>query len=294
METIEIIKSHYGFTPDDARKLARIKPVMEKYGDEFITEFYEYIKNFEEAYIFLKDSATIKRHQSALKMWFINLFGGNYGDQYLSGLNKVGMVHVRINLHAHYVNAAFHFVKLFCRKVLRKEITDKEECLDLEGPVEKILDINLDIFTSSYIEEEKKFFLSQKVESHLIQLVNRFAYGLNLILVFGLVILGLIVLGLFGYDLFQIRHGDVEKVALSILGTLLMFWLVIMLMRTEIRQLRGAKFSIKVFLNVAMVAVIRKILVSSVAQTNVEAQTALVVTVAVLGIVYWLVSKVET
>ncbi len=293
MESIERIKAHYLFTPDDVRNLARLSPLMEKYRDEFVVEFYNYVKNFEEAHLFLKDEATIKRHQDALKIWFMELFRGDYGHHYLMELEKVGMAHVRINLHAHYVNAAFHFVKLFILDKLEAEYKDPEEISELERSVEKILDINLDVFTSSYIEEEKKFFLSQRVESYLIQLANRFSYGLNLFLVLGLVVLGVSVIGLLGWDVYHITETSLEKGLLTTLGSLLMLWVVIELMDTEIKQLRGGRFAIKVFLNVALVAIIREILITTLTHEAYQAQLTLIAAVGVLGFVYWLVSKVE-
>ena len=294
METIERIKAHYRFTDEDVSNLSSLRPVMERHRDEFVVEFYSYVKNFEEAHKFLKDEATIKRHQEALKVWFMKLFAGSYDSLYLAGLEKVGMAHVKISLHAHYVNAAFHFVKRYIHDTLRKEYSDQEERARLLRSADKVLDINLDIFTSSYIEEEKKFFLSQKVESYLIQMANRFTHGLNLILVLGLVVLGFMVIGLFAYDLLHVLDGDLEKGLLSTLGSLLMLWVVIELMGTEIKHLRGGKFAIKVFISVALVAVIRKILVTSLRTDAVEAQLSLVVAVAVLGGIYWLVSKVDS
>lgn len=295
MESPDKIKAHYSFTSSDAESLARLRPLMEKWRDSFVVEFYSYVKNFEEAHRFLKDDSTIKRHQEALKAWFMNLFSGEYGVHYFNELQKVGMAHVRINLHAHYVNAAVHFVKLYILEILSKEIGSPEERSGPARSVEKIIDINLDVFTSSYIEEEKKFFLSQKFETYLIQLANRFSHGLNIILVLGLVILGVMVIGLFGYDLIHLfdEGGDFEKALLSTLGSLLMLWVVIELMDTEIKHLRGGKFAIKVFISVALVAVIRKILVTSLKSDAVEAQISLVAAVAVLGVIYWLISKVD-
>ncbi len=293
MESIDKIKAHYGFTADDARNLKELAPLMVEYKDKFVTAFYNYVKNFEEAPRFLKDEETIKRHKDSLKGWFMELFSGEYGNEYIERLEKIGAAHVKINLHAHYVNAAMHFVKRYLMDLLRKEIKDPREASYTIHSVEKILDINLDVLTSSYIEEEKKYFLSQKVESYLIQMANRFTYGLNLILVLGLVVLGVMVLGLFAYDVTHIFHGDIEKGLLSTLGSLLMLWVVIELMDTEIRHLKGGKFAIKVFVSVALVAIIRKILVTTLKAEAVEAQISLIAAVAVLGVVYWLISKVE-
>ena len=293
MEPIDKIKAHYNFTSGDTKNLLRLKPVMSGYEDEFVDEFYHYVKNFEEAHRFLKDNATIKRHQDALKLWFLNIFSGEYDVRYFNTLEKVGMMHVKIMLPAHYVNAAFHFVKNYTKDIIKREIKEKEDVLYLVRSVEKILDINLDVFTSSYIEEEKRYFLSQRVESFLVLLANRFSHGFNLVLVIGLLALGFLVIGLFGYDLFHVMDGNLEKGLLGTLGSLLMLWVVIELIDTEIKHLRGGKFAIKVFINVAFVATIREILVTSLKHEAVEYQISLVATVAVLGVVYWLVARAE-
>ncbi|MBI5560875.1 MAG: phosphate-starvation-inducible PsiE family protein [Deltaproteobacteria bacterium] len=294
MENIDKIKAHYGFTAKDAMNLKGLFPLMEPFSRNFVEGFYDHVRHFEDTSKFLKDEETIKRHQDALVMWFAALFSGEYDKGYFKELERVGMVHVDIGLSAHYVNAAMHFVRRYIMDVLKNAVKDPRECVYLSGSIDKILDINLDVFTSSYIEEEKRIrFLSYRVESYLIQFARRFSYGLNLMLVLSLVVVGIIVIGLFVYDFAHIFDGDIEKGLLSTLGSLLMLWVVIELMDTEIHHLRGGKFAIKVFLSVALVAVIRKILVTSLYHGEVGAQLSLVAAVAVLGAVYWLVAKVD-
>ena len=295
MESIEKIKAHYNFTAGDAANLKQLKPVMEKHKDEFPKEFYNYIRHFEDTPKYLTSEDVIKRHQDGLKEWLMNLFSGEYGTQYIRNVERIGYAHVKINLPAHYVNAAMHFVRLYCLQLLEKEFcTDSNECKYMMKSVDKILDINLDILTSSYIEEEiKTYFLSERVESYLIQFANRFAYGLNLILVMSLVIMGVMVIGLFVYDVTHLFYGDIEKGLLSTLGSLLMMWVIIELMDTEVKHLKGGKFAIKIFISVALVAVIRKLLITTLKTEAVEAQVILIAAIAVLGIVYWLISKVE-
>ena len=295
MESIEKIKVHYNFTTVDAANLKQLKPVMEKHKDEFPKEFYNYIKHLEDTPKFLKNEEIIKRHQEGLKEWFMNLFSGEYGTHYLRDVERIGYAHVKIKLPTHYVNAAMYFVRQYCLRILEKEFcTDINECRYLARSVDKIIDINLDVITSSFIEEEiKTYFVSERVESYLIQFANRFAYGLNLILVMGLVIMGIMVMGLFVYDVTHIFTGDIEKGLLGTLGSLLMLWVVIELMDTEVKHLKGGKFAIKVFISVALVATIRKLLVTTLKAEAVEAQFSLVAAIAVLGTVYWLIARVE-
>ena len=297
MESIEKIKAHYNFTAGDAANLKHLQPLMKKHEEEFPIEFYNCIRHFEDTPKFLKDEEIIKRHQTGLKEWFMDLFSGEYGAQYVRNVERIGYAHVKINLPAHYVNAAMHFVRQYCLRILEKEFcVDINECRFLAKSVDKIIDINLDVITSSFIEEEiKTYFLSERVESYLIQFANRFAYGLNLTLVMGLVIMGVMVMGLFVYDISHIFSGNIEKGLLGTLGSLLMMWVVIELVDTEVKHLKGGKFAIRVFISVALVAVIRKLLVSTLKADALEYQLSLILiaAIAVLGIIYWLIAKVE-
>ncbi|MFQ5479999.1 MAG: protoglobin domain-containing protein [Thermodesulfobacteriota bacterium] len=294
METVDKIKEHYHFTDVDAANLVELGPLIGKFADDFVVEFYHHVKDFRNVDKYLKNEATIKRHQGALRKWYRNLFAGDYGLDYIKGLEKVGLAHVKIDLPAHFVNAAFHFVKNFIAGKIYNEVPDSSRCFLLQRSAVKILDINLDVFTSSFIKEEKKFFLSKKVESRLVQAANRFSYGLNLVLVLGLVAIGIMVVMLFVKDMNYVVHGHIETGLLRTLGTLLMLWVVIELMDTEIRHLKGGGFEVRVFVSVALVAIIRDILITTLKEHEaIEARLTLIAAVAVLGGVYWLISQTE-
>ncbi|MDH3974241.1 MAG: protoglobin domain-containing protein [Deltaproteobacteria bacterium] len=291
---IKKVKENYSFTSWDENLLRKLAPVMEKHGDEFVDAFYNKAMQFKNASKYLKNDEIINKHKGALKGWFLKLFNGPYNADYTYYLERIGHAHVKVNLPSHYVNVSISFVRKFCSDIIMKEISACEERGDMLLSVGKILDINLDILTASYIEEEKNlFFISKKAENKLINFAKRFSYGLNLVLVIGLVFLGVTVLGLFAYDITHLFDGNIEKGLLATLGSLMILWVVIELVDTEIDHLKGAKFSIKVFVSVAMVAIIRKILVTSLKTEEVGAQISLIAALAVLGVVYWIVSHTE-
>ncbi|MCK5236880.1 MAG: heme-binding sensor globin domain-containing protein [Deltaproteobacteria bacterium] len=234
MESIDKIKAHYNFTSDDVKNLVSLREVMDKRRGEFVEEFYEYVKNFDNASDFLDTDEVISKHQDAIGQWFLHIFNGEYSIAYFKELEMVGMAHVKINLNAHYVNAAMYFVKRYVDGVLAKEITDEKERGYIARSVDKMLEINLDVMTSSYIAEEKrKIFISQKLEGFMITVAKRFSHGLNIVLVLGLVALGVLAVGLFGYDVSHIFTGEnLEESLLTTLGSLLMLWVVIELVDT--------------------------------------------------------------
>lgn len=287
---------NYDFTGRDEKNLRKIAPLMEGRADEFADSFYRSALKFSNVSKYLNNDEVIDKHKGAIKDWFLRLFNGPFDENYLYYLENIGYSHVKVSLPSHYVNVSISHVREFCTTIIVEEMAESDERRDLLQTLRKILDINLDVLTSSYIQEEKNiYFLSKRAESKLIEFAKRFSYGLNLVLVMGLVALGIMVLGLFAYDLTHILSGNIEKGLLGTLGSLLMLWVVIELVDTEVEHLKGAKFSIKVFVGVAMVALIRKILVASLKsdEAALQSQYALIAAMLVLGVLFWIISKAE-
>lgn len=292
MFTMQEIKSHYFFTDDEAETLKSLLPIAEESKDRMIEVFYEYLLGIPETAAFLQDKQLLQRLKESHSDWFVNLFCGTYDNQYLHNLQRIGHVHVRIGLKAHFVNAAMQLVRRFTVGMIRDNFPDRDERRKRTEAMEKILDINLDIITASYIEEElKKVFISHRLESKLIMATERFTYGLNLILVLALVGVSVSVVGLFLWEIAHIFRGDVEKGILSALGTLLILWMMIELMDNEIKSLKGGRFNILVFIGVVIVAIIREILISTLRHDPITTQVFLAGTLLILGLVYYLVSR---
>lgn len=291
MLNMQEIKAHYLFTDEDAELLTSLLPLAEANQERFADEFYDYLLGIPETAEFLKEDLIVQAHKKTHQEWFVNLFSGGYDNRYLHTLQRVGHTHVRVGVGAHYVNAAMNMVRQFSMDLIQENYPDREIRRRLRQAVEKILDINLDVISASYREEElKKVFVSHRLESKLIMATERFTYGLNLVLVLALVGVSLSVVVLFFWDIFHIFQGDFEKGILTALGTLLILWMMIELMDNEIKNLKGGKFNILVFIGVIIVAMIREILISTLRHDALETQGFLAGTLLILGVVYYLVS----
>jgi uncharacterized membrane protein (DUF373 family) len=292
MLTMQEIKSHYLFTQEDAAALKSLQPLAAAQKERMINEFYDYLLGIPETATFLSAEGVLERLKQSHSEWFLNLFRGVYDNNYLHDLQRIGQVHVRIGLDAHYVNSAMNIVRRFTANMIRENYTDREERRRLIDAVQKILDLNLDIMTAAYLEEElRKVFISRRLESQLIKATERFTYGLNLILVLALVGVSLSVVGLFFWDIAHIFSGNAEKGILGALGTLLILWMMIELMDNEIKTLKGGRFNILIFIGVVIVAIIREILISTLQHDPLTTQLFLAGTLLVLGVVYYLVAK---
>jgi len=293
MFTMQDLRDHYRFTDQDAELLQSLQPLAEQNQERFSTEFYDYLYSLPETAAILNSSNRLRLREMHSN-WFISLFSGSYDNHYMNHLSRIGHAHVKAGLSVHFVNAAMNQIRHFLLDLIDINYSDRELRRGLREAVEKILDMNLDVMSTSYREEEmKKVFVSRKVESLLIKATERFTYGLNLALVLALAGVSVSVVFLFGWDIMHIFKGDVEKGILSALGELLILWMMIELMDNEIKNLKGGKFNILVFIGVIIVAMIREILISTLRKDDLTTQAFLAGTLLILGIVYYLVSRAQ-
>ena len=289
---MEEVKKVYLFTDQDAENLIGIKSLMERNGDLFISKFYDFILRFKNISNYLQNDEIIEKHKAKVKQWLIRLFEGNYNEEYLRSLYRIGEIHVKIGLPGHYVNSSMSFVRRYCHKVLTDEFGCSKQRDVLINSIDKILDLNLDVMTISYREQElRSYILPRKLEYTVIEFARRFAFSLDLFLIFVLILTSVFVLGFVGYEIYGIATGliSVETGILKILGTLLIIWAIGELMNAEIHHLKGGKFAVTAFLTLAIAAVIRKILIATLSTEKVADILTLGGIVLALGVVYWLV-----
>lgn len=293
-----ILKKHYRFTGEDEALLLDMKPRMDEFVEEFIEGFYEFIWMFGNTAEFLKDKDVIERHQNKISLWYKSLFSGKYDISYFTKLYRIGEIHVRLGLPTHYVNAAFNYVRVFTLGRVYKLYTGQPDLTERLEAVEKVLDINLDVLTSSYREEEMSRFLSlSKVEKLLLRLLKKISGYFNYLLSGALVLVAFFSIGLFSYDVYLLfsRQAPIEQGILTILGSLLILWAAIELIQEEMNHLRGGKFALEAFIALAIAALIRKILIFSLSPAKTMDVLLYGVLVLCLGMSYRLiVNKAES
>ena len=178
--------------------------------------------------------------------------------------------------------------------ILYNQKDSEEEIIANILAFEKILDINLDVMTSSYIEEEIRNYSSMyRIKSALIDFSEKFLQSANLVLILALIGLTLGAIGLFITDVQKLFTGDLENGIITSLGSMLIIWVMIELMNTEISHLKGGKFRISVFVSVALVAVIRETMIATLKHEQSAMMVYLIASILVIGFVYWLVIKGE-
>lgn len=292
MKEYSQLKEHYKFSKEEALILKKLQPRMENLADTFIDEFYDYIWGFGKTASYLKNTNVINRHKIKIKAWFINLFSGQYDMSYFLYLYKIGEIHVRIGLPTHYVNSAFTFVRTFILKSIEENFENKEQHVKEINAIEKIIDMNLDVLTSSYREEELGKFLSlSSSEKGILSSLKKFNSYINYFLALALGLVAFFAIGLFVYDIYLLFFTDIkiEKGILTVLGSLLVLWAAIELIHEEIKHLQGSGFAIGAFIMLAMAALIRKVLIYSLSSEKASELLIIAIVIVALAVSYWLV-----
>lgn len=295
MRSFKEIKAHYFFTQEDAQRLVSLQQLMADHGDRTMDTVDQWIQSLPEAKRMFTEE-TRKQHVYALRrQWFADLFCGTYDAKYYEKMIRIGQMHVKSGVEAHFMNRTINMVRNFCIEILNQNIDDTEERTRMAVSVHKILDMNLDVITSSYIEEElRSYSPAYRVQDTLVRYTEKFAHAMNLILVFALVGLTVGVVWLFASDLSNlVGHGDFSHSIITALGSLLILWVMIELMNTEIKHLKGGKFRISVFVGVALVAFIRDTMIKALRHDNMQEMYYLIPLILTLGVVFWLVTKSE-
>jgi uncharacterized membrane protein (DUF373 family) len=295
MRSFRDIKHDYRFTEEDEKRLVQMRQLMEEHGEEIMTTLHLWIMGTKDAAKFFTEESRQNHVFNAQKVWFGELFSGTYDNRFYEKLIRIGSRHVKHNVDAHYMNRAINLVKNACIGIIQKNEENTVEATNKIITVGKILDISLDVITTAYIEEELRTYSpTYKVKSSLISFSESFSQSMNLILVLALIGLTLGVVGLFVIDVGHLISGDLERGIISALGSMLILWLLIELMNTEIAHLKGGKFHISVFIGVALVTMIRETMIATLKHERPEAIYYLIAAILVIGLVYWLVVKTES
>jgi uncharacterized membrane protein (DUF373 family) len=297
METIEELKVHYNWTEEDEENLRRIAWIGEKYKEEFIEEFYRYLENFPDTSKYLPSEEVRERHKEKIKRWFVSLFTSKYDAQYLRRLYRVGETHLKIGLPPHYVQASMNFVRGYLVNIINREMGTSAEASRVLLSINKALDINLDVMINSFREEELRLYLATgKYQKLLIENVRRISWFFDFFIVLTLAVVGLFLIVWVIYEIWLILTGvlPLERGGLSVLGSILILYAISELLSEEIKHIKGSALSLKIFVGVALAAVIRKVLIISLSPEKFQELITLSLVILALGVVFWLIYRVES
>lgn len=295
MKYIKEVISNYSLTEKDIQNLIFMEKFMLEYADQFVDEFYDYMI----LKIQLPDSMTpdvIQKHQNMLKIWYKRFFEGKIDNKYLEYLVNIGNTHIKFNITQDMFNIMSNWARQWFHEKIFQNVSDDIKRKDLLFSMHKLMDINKDIISDAYYTTEiKKYSVFLSLRDFVISVSERIEFITQIIILMFLIFLTISAAVYFLFDIVVLIKLKPDFFIIKALSSLLMIWVLSELLYTEINIIKGAKFKISTFVGVALIAFVRDLLIMTLEHTgSIEKLLLIILSITVLGLVYWLVTITET
>jgi len=295
MKYIKEVISNYSLSEKDIQNLIFMEKFMLEYVDQFVDEFYDYMI----LKIQLPDSMTpdvIQKHQNMLKIWYKRFFEGKIDNKYLEYLVNIGNTHIKFNITQDMFNIMSNWTRQWFHEKIFQNVSDDIRRKDLLFSMHKLMDINKDIISDAYYTTEiKKYSVFLSLRDFVISVSERIEFITQIIILSFLIFLTISAAVYFLFDIVVLMKMKPDFFIIKALSSLLMIWVLSELLYTEINIIKGAKFKISTFVGVALIAFVRDLLIMTLEHTgSIEKLLLIILSITVLGLVYWLVTITET
>jgi two-component system, NtrC family, sensor histidine kinase HydH len=149
------LQRYVGFTSDDERRLQAVHPVLAPHFEDVAEKFYAKVLEHDDARAALERGERQVGHlKVTLVQWMHELFQGPWDDAYVRRRERIGRVHVLINLPQHYMITAMNVVRHSLREYLSSAIDDaSSDGRATRDALQRILDLDLAIMLHTYRED---------------------------------------------------------------------------------------------------------------------------------------------
>ncbi len=146
----EEMKRYVRLGPEESQLLVRFGVAATPSFPRIVDDFYDRVREHEEAHAVLSGEAQISRLQGAMLDWLRRLVRGTYDEVYFAETAKIGHAHVRVGLPQRYM-----FTSMALIRAALMDIADREMGADAAGvrrALGTLLDLELGIMLESYRE----------------------------------------------------------------------------------------------------------------------------------------------
>lgn len=135
---------------------------------------------------------------------------------------------------------------------------------------------------------DKNLSCDNSFECLVADYMKRFTRFLHIFFCIALAMTVIATLVIFFSDIYTIfKTGNIASGTIHALGALLILWTLSELIHSEIRHLQGERIKVTVFVEVAIAAMIRKLLINATEGMSLESGSIYLASLLVLGVVYW-------
>jgi PAS domain S-box-containing protein len=144
------LKRYVGFSAADAAALAAFAGLAAPHFERIAQEFYDRVRQHEEAHAVFTGEAQIARLQRSLVRWMERLFAGRYDEAYHASTTQIGRVHVKVGLPQRYMFTAMAVMRSSLTRVV---LAAGEAGVAVAAALSRLLDLELAIMLESYRDD---------------------------------------------------------------------------------------------------------------------------------------------
>ncbi len=287
------LTKNYDLNENDVDNLLFIKPMISKYKDEFIEDFMDRMKTHA---ISEKQIAAMEANTAKLAMWFDMLFDGNADNAYFAFVGKLGLSLNKYKFEPEFISSMISFVRLWLHEKIFSLMEDDVRRKSILLSMHKMMDINNELIISSYYEKlVSSYNPVHSYRNRVVDISEKFSFAVHALMVIVLIGLTLTAGYAFINDTVHLFGEQPDHALITALGSLLIIWVLVELLHTEVQMLKGGKFKNSIFISVALIAFIRDLMIITLKHetTNMLQHGFILAAITVLGIVYWLIVRTE-
>lgn len=148
---VDELKRYVRFSAEDAGLLSAFRPHAASHHPRIAQEFYERIREHEEAHAVLASEEQIARLQGSMARWLDGLFNGVYDEAYFAHAERIGRVHVNVGLPQRYMFTAMALIRSSLTSIIDRH--GGEDAPATRDALSRLLDIELAVMLESYRDD---------------------------------------------------------------------------------------------------------------------------------------------
>jgi uncharacterized membrane protein (DUF373 family) len=294
MSYIKDIRNSYNILDADLENILKISDKMLSYKDEFVSDIQLFIQGKLDL-VELPSDYNITKYVQMLELWYTKFFKAEINNDFINYTARMVATFNEITIDNQTFISIFSFIRTWIHEKIFQQIEYDIVRKNILLSFHKILDVQMSLINTAYTNiEVNKYTRAFSFKNKLISFSERFmlfGHFLLVIILIGLTFGAIVFLGLETYHHYLNQPQDIIIYAL---GSLLILWVLIELLHTEIQSIKGGKLKISIFLGVALIAFVREVLIIKLQhkETGMQMYTA-IAAILVLGIVYFITALIE-
>ncbi|MFO0761336.1 MAG: protoglobin domain-containing protein [Byssovorax sp.] len=144
----EEMKRYIRFEPEDEARIAALRPLVAPHFPRIADEFYDRIREHEEAHAVFTGEPQINRLRDSMVRWMERLCAGPYDQSYYDETAKIGRMHVRIGLPQRYMFTAMTLIRSALATIAEDALGPASR--PMREALHRVLDLDLAIMMEAY------------------------------------------------------------------------------------------------------------------------------------------------